>query len=171
MTNDNTMNWYKQAQLEKKLILMRGVSGSGKSTLAKELGGEHTYSTDEFFMRDGEYKFDSNLIGKAHQWNKDRVEESMNKGVSPIVVDNTNRQFWEMKKYVEMANQYGYEVEFRQPDWHPDLYTPEGKWNFDFLKGRNVHDVPDEMLKRMINTYQYNPTVEDVLKSKDPWEK
>jgi len=170
MMNNNSMNWYKQSQSEKKLFISRGVSGSGKSTMSKQLS-DNVYSTDEYFMRDGKYQFDSKLIGKAHKWNQDRVEDAMNKSLSPIVVDNMNRQFWEMKKYVEMANQYGYEVEFHQPDWHPDLYTSEGKWNFDFLKGKNVHDVPDEMLKRMIDTYQYNPTVEEILKSKAPWEK
>jgi len=47
----------------------------------------------------------------------------------------------------------------------------EDKWNFDFLKGRNKHGVPDEVLERTINNFEYNPTVEKILESKSPWEK
>jgi adenylate kinase family enzyme len=43
---------------------MRGLPGSGKSTLAKVLAGEHglVYSTDDFFIQNGEYKFDSKML-------------------------------------------------------------------------------------------------------------
>jgi len=166
------MDWYQKAKSKsKKLIIMRGVSGSGKSTLARHLGKEYTFSTDDFFMVDGEYDFDPNLIPEAHIWNQERVEKAMKYDVSPIVVDNMNRQFWEMRPYVELAEKYGYEVEFKQPNWSPDLYLPDGKWNIDFLKGKNKHDVPDDSLKKMIDSYEYNPTKEKILKSKMPWEK
>jgi len=152
---------------QKKLILARGVSGSGKSTLAQELGqGGTVFSTDEFFMRNGNYQFDPDKIQEAHQWNQKRTEQAMQDGLSPIVIDNTNLRFWEMKPYVETAQKYGYSVEFAEPDWHPDLKDDKGRWNFDFLKGRNVHDVPDDVLQEMINSYEHNPTVDDVLRSK-----
>ena len=168
------MNWYKisQTETEKKLIICRGISGSGKSTLAKELGkGGVVYSSDDFFIQNGKYVFDAKKLGEAHKWNQNRVEEAMKQGMSPIVADNTNTMKFEIKPYLQLAMRYGYKTEFAQPNWHPDLYTPEGKWNFDFLKGRNTHGVPDEALKKMIDRFQYNLTEEEILTSKAPWEK
>jgi len=164
-------NFYKLAQ-NKKMIIARGISGSGKSTLAQQLGkGGVIYSTDDFFMREGKYQFDSKLLSKAHQWNQDRTEKAMQEGKPLIVIDNTSCSKWEMRKYVQLAQKYGYDIEIREPDWHPDLKTKEGKWNIDFLRGRNKHDVPPEVLQRMIDRYDYNPSIEDILKSKAPWEK
>ena len=42
-----------------------------------------------------------------------------------IVIDNTNVRKWEAKPYVKMAQQYGYEVKFVEPD------TP---WKFDITE-------------------------------------
>lgn len=44
---------------------MRGVPGSGKSTKAKKLAGSNgvIYSTDDFFMKNGEYIYDVKFIG------------------------------------------------------------------------------------------------------------
>ena len=46
--------------MDKKLVILVGLPGSGKSTKAKELAGTEgiILSTDEFFMKDGEYQFD-----------------------------------------------------------------------------------------------------------------
>lgn len=55
--------------MDKRLIIMRGISGSGKSTLAKELAGKNglIFSTDEFFMNNGEYVFDVAKLHWAHK--------------------------------------------------------------------------------------------------------
>ena len=165
-------NWYKEAQEQKVLVVMRGVSGSGKSTLAKELGeGGVVLSTDDYFYHEeGNYNFDAKKLSIAHKWNQDRTKEAMQQSVSPIVVDNTHVKFWESRKSVELAQKYGYEVKFAKPDWNTELYNDKGKWNFDFLKGRNKHGVPDHALKKMIDNFEYDPTVEKILDSKAPWE-
>jgi adenylate kinase family enzyme len=43
---------------------MRGLPGSGKSTKAKKIAGEHgvIYSTDDFFMVNGQYVYDVKMI-------------------------------------------------------------------------------------------------------------
>jgi adenylate kinase family enzyme len=50
---------------------MRGIPGSGKSTTAKKLAGEtgKIHSTDNYFMVDGEYKFDPSKIREYHEAN------------------------------------------------------------------------------------------------------
>jgi len=146
------------------LILMRGVPGSGKSTLAESLAPkDHIFSTDDYWMQNNEYKFDISKLGIAHQWNKDRTAKAMQTGISPIVVDNTNRKFWEMLPYVKLAQNFGYDVQFEEPNWSPELKTEEGKWSTDFLEGKNSHGVDRTILERMVKDYQYNPTVEKIL--------
>lgn len=60
---------------EKQLILIRGLPGSGKSTLAKKLAGQGgvIYSTDDFFMKNGEYIYDVKMIGEYHNKNFERA--------------------------------------------------------------------------------------------------
>lgn len=155
---------------EKEIIIMRGVSGSGKSTLAKKLGVNGAiYSTDEFFIHDGKYNFDPKKISEAHQWNVNRVKNAMKQNISPIVVDNTNTKFWEMKPYILLSKEYNYNVKFAEPNidqkGNEEVKTKDGKWNYEYLKGRNIHDVNPEILKRQIDRFEYNPSIEKIINS------
>ncbi|XP_046384863.1 uncharacterized protein LOC124155181 isoform X2 [Ischnura elegans] len=97
------------------LILLRGLPGSGKSTLSKQLlsipGGKSgfTCSADDFFLvphggkGQKEYRFDPLKLEDAHKHCRIQVLRAMAHGVTPIIVDNTNTQAWEMLPYVEMA--------------------------------------------------------------------
>lgn len=178
------MNWFTKISEgnEKMMIIARGPSGSGKSHMVQSLAKQHSapiFSSDDYFMKDGKYVFNGSEIGRAHEWNRQRVAEAAKSSSPVIIVDNTNTQFWEMKPYVEIANQYGYEVKFVEPDWHPELKTPEGKWNSDFIKqqqrNKNRADInktlPDDVVDKMIGRYQYGPTVDSVLQSRNPYEK
>ncbi len=167
------MSWLQKLAQQKLLIIARGPSGSGKSRMTKEVSEQYNapvFSADDFWMINGKYQFDSDYIGEAHFWNQGRVEESMQGDASVIIVDNTNAKFHEMKPYVQMAQKYGYSVTFKEPDWDPRLKTPEGRWNADFLEEmQNQPDrdkvVPREVLDSMVSGYEYDPTVETVLKS------
>ena len=148
---------------EKILIIMRGISGSGKSTLAKELGQNGIiFSTDDFFMKNGKYMFDPKKIGEAHQWNLNRAIQAMQQEISPIVIDNTNTQAWEAKKYVEEGKKRGYKIEVREPN------TP---WKFDAeeLAKRNTHGVPKASIEKMLNRWEPDLTEEKILQSKSPF--
>ncbi len=84
----------------KTLYIVRGVPGSGKSTFAKTLGGTH-FETDNYFMIDGEYKFDFTKIKEAHNWCQSEVSNAMllnyTTGINEkIVVSNTFTQEWEL---------------------------------------------------------------------------
>lgn len=148
-----------------KLILMRGVSGSGKSTLARQIADAHEgsviFSTDDFFMVAGEYRFDPSRLGEYHAANQRRTHEAMSKGCPCVIVDNTNTQSWEMKPYVESAYAHGYSVEIHMPEPVP----------FEELMRRQSQredqgkSLPAEIVQRMLERFEYDVTVEKILSS------
>jgi len=166
------MDWYEKSRApdnpeQLTLYLMRGLPGSGKSTVAKKLAHNGIIlSTDNYWMSNGQYQYDPAEITTAHQWNQERANEAMMQGVSPIVIDNTNVQLWQMKPYVESALKYGYEVKFAESN------TP-WKSNAEELAKRNQHDVPQDVIEQMIVNWDKNPTVENILESEktEPQEK
>lgn len=103
---------------QKLLILMRGLPGSGKSTLAQKLKGAHgiVLSTDDYFQRNKHYKFDAIALGEAHEWNQKRAKKALEKQISPVIIDNTNTQCWEMKPYALMGTRLGYHIKIMEPD-------------------------------------------------------
>ena len=139
---------------EKEIIIMRGLPGSGKSTRAAQLAGTTglVFSTDEFFMVDGRYRFDPFRLKAAHRWNQQRVENAAAEGVPLIVVDNTNVTQWEMAPYIRMAQVHGYGVRFKYPQ------TP---WQFDPREcaRRNTHGVPYENVLKMMERWEPQPFI------------
>ncbi|XP_064860557.1 NEDD4-binding protein 2-like [Oncorhynchus nerka] len=76
------------------LVLLRGAPGSGKSTLARAMLEQNPHgvvlSTDDYFCRHGDYRYDPSALGEAHEWNHARAQEVMEASFSPVVIDNTN---------------------------------------------------------------------------------
>ncbi|NXB35737.1 N4BP2 protein, partial [Eulacestoma nigropectus] len=147
------------------LVLLRGVPGSGKSYLARNLlednPGGIILSTDDYFYKHGQYHYDPDCLGEAHDWNKKRAKEAFEMRISPIIIDNTNVQAWEMKPYVALAQQFKYKVMFQEPDtW----------WKFKpkELERRNIHGVSKEKIKRMLERYERCLTVRTILDSSVP---
>lgn len=122
----------------KELFLLRGLPGAGKSTLAKSLSGIHL-EADQYFMEDGEYKFDATKIKEAHQLCQTHCERAMG-WEQKIVVSNTFTQAWEMQPYFDMAEKHGYRV-----------YSLIVENRHD---GVNQHGVPVEKLIEMKNRFQ-----------------
>lgn len=109
--------------------LLRGVSGSGKSSLAEELrvlyssvqetawGANVFYaSADNFFMQNGKYEFNPDLLSEAHYKCYNGIEEFMENyekyhiGQFVVILDNTNTQEKHFKKYIDLAEKYGYTI-------------------------------------------------------------
>lgn len=147
------------------LILMRGLPGSGKSTLARQLLSTGPsgliLSTDDFFAHREGYNYEARLLGEAHDWNHNRTQDAMHDGRSPIIIDNTNAQAWEMKPYVKMALDRGYKVDFCEPDT---------SWKFDpfELEKRNTHGVAMEKIARMRDRFSFPVSVDIVMNSQEP---
>ncbi|XP_071599799.1 NEDD4-binding protein 2 isoform X2 [Heliangelus exortis] len=147
------------------LVLLRGVPGSGKSYLARTLLEDNPdgiiLSTDDYFYKHGQYHYDPDCLGEAHDWNRKRAKEAFEMRISPIIIDNTNTQAWEMKPYVTLAQQFNYKVIFREPDtW----------WKFKpkELERRNIHGVSKEKIRRMLERYEFCLSVSSILDSSVP---
>ncbi|XP_036120200.1 NEDD4-binding protein 2 isoform X5 [Molossus molossus] len=147
------------------LVLLRGLPGSGKSFLARTLQEDNPsgviLSTDDYFYINGQYQFDVKYLGEAHEWNQNRAKEAFEKKISPIIVDNTNLQAWEMKPYVALSQKHKYKVLFREPDtW----------WKFKpkELARRNIHGVSKEKITRMLEHYQRFVSVPIIMSSSVP---
>ncbi|XP_077421360.1 uncharacterized protein n4bp2l2 isoform X2 [Vanacampus margaritifer] len=147
------------------LILMRGLPGSGKTTMARDLLATGPsgliLSTDDYFAQNGGYRYEPSLLRDAHTWNHRRASDAMHDGRSPVIIDNTNLQAWEMKPYVQMALQRGYRVDFCEPNtsWKYDPYE---------LEKRNKHGVPQEKIAQMLDRFSYPVSVDLVLSSQEP---
>ncbi|XP_053528329.1 NEDD4-binding protein 2 isoform X2 [Artibeus jamaicensis] len=147
------------------LVLLRGLPGSGKSFLARTLQEDNPsgiiLSTDDYFYINGQYQFDAKYLGEAHEWNQNRAKEAFEKKVSPIIIDNTNLQAWEMKPYVALSQKHKYKVLFLEPDtW----------WKFrpKELARRNIHGISKEKIKRMLERYQHFVSVPIIMSSSVP---
>ncbi|XP_071990493.1 uncharacterized protein [Engystomops pustulosus] len=147
------------------LVLLRGVPGSGKSTLARTLLQQSpdgiVLSTDDYFCQENGYTYDVKLLGDAHSWNQNRARRALDDGRSPVIIDNTNIQGWEMKPYVQMAVDRRYDVEFMEPDtwWKKDAQE---------LERRNTHRVPRDKISQMLERYEHEMTVPVVMNAVEP---
>jgi tRNA uridine 5-carbamoylmethylation protein Kti12 len=112
---------------------MRGLSGSGKTSEAwkiyiheskkfnvkdpvplEELDSDAVISycsADEYFMKDGVYKYDYSRIGDAHDFCLRKYLKSLSSLTNRvIIVDNTNTETWEYTPYTALARVYGFEI-------------------------------------------------------------
>lgn len=162
-----------QKKSNKTLYILRGPSGTGKSTLAKDLGAKETFSADDYFMKGDKYVFDPHKLGSAHGQCKAKAKDAMKKGISPIAVDNTFTQAFEIKPYLQLAQIYGYSVSFVEPDWTPELRNEDGTWNADFIERQQKNpdrvkmnkSLPRNIVDKMVNRYQYDLTPDNILAS------
>jgi predicted kinase len=80
----------------------------------------------------------------------------MKQNLPLIIVDNTNIKLWEMRKYVEMAQRYGYSVEIQTSD-------TDWAWNARQCAKKNSHGVPEDKIQQMIDNFEKFESLEDIL--------
>lgn len=115
------------------LIILRGISGSGKSTYASKHFPNHICcEADQFFMKDGVYKFDRQWLGRAHTACQMMTRIHLKDGKS-VVVSNTSTTAKEVNQYVKIAEEVG--VPYRILRLTKQF--------------QNVHNVPNEIVESM----------------------
>lgn len=95
--------------MNKNLIILRGLPGSGKSTLASIIS-TNVCTADDYFMIDGEYKYDVTKLYEAHKYCESECERYMKEGYYKVVVANTSIKSSHLKRYYKLAEKYGYKV-------------------------------------------------------------
>lgn len=158
---------------DQKLVIMRGIPGSGKSTKAKSLVGEGIiHSTDDLIEAMGDYNGyfkrmieskDWSKHGKTHKTNLLNAKKSMEEGISPVIIDNTNIKAFEPKKYIEVALKMGLdEANITIVD------IGDGGCTVEVLAERNTHNVPLYKIKQMMDSHKGvgTLTVQSILEAK-----
>lgn len=128
--------------MKKQLFIIRGLPGSGKSTFANLIGGDTRIieADDYFYDHFGNYNFDINKLGEAHDYCKKNVESWMllsklDNSDYKIIVSNTSTTEKELKPYLDLAEKYEYTVT------SIILENRHGS--------KSIHNVPDETMDKM----------------------
>lgn len=152
LKDDNTIAHVKTMHV---MVIMRGLPGSGKSTIVKLIQATYHHTVvcsadDHFLVRTGtgtHYNFDPSKLSAAHQACQRKAEEACTRGVSPVVIDNTNIKKWEMMHYVKLASNYHYVIIVLQPNT-PWCNDPQE------LARRNKHGVPADVLQAKLQSFE-----------------
>lgn len=102
------------------LFINRGLPGSGKSTLSKKIKKVYKNTVicagDDFFMDEfGNYNFDHDKLHDAHLSAQKKARDACQNDISPVIADNTNIKFWEIKPYLDIAKEFNYLVLIIEP--------------------------------------------------------
>ena len=140
-------------------IIMRGLPGSGKShwvtqfiqsqpaDVASAIKHRGLFSTDNLFMVDGRYCFESKKLPEYHQRNLTLFIAALARGEQIVICDNTNLAQWEFMAYEAAAKALGYQVRLVL------IGKPNDSAHQQLCAKRNQHGVPLEAIKRMAKTF------------------
>ena len=140
------------------LFIVRGLPGSGKSTIAATMGGT-VRAADDFFMHNGEYRFNPRLLPQAHAACQAAVEQDM-ADWGRAVVANTFTCRWEFGAYLEIAARFGARIVV--------VDTFDGGMTDEELCEKNVHGVPVEAIRAMRQRWEADWRAGD---PRPPWER
>lgn len=158
------------------LILVRGLPGSGKSWFANKLHellqalgarlweSVPVFETDEFFyVNDGTYSFDRDLVEVAHNWNLGRVIMHCRKHpTAPVIVANTFCEWKEIKPYFNVARM------FKRWLVVMEMTNELGSEHDGGGTFTNVHGVPEDVISNM--RARFNHGLDTIKVNKDNWE-
>ncbi|XP_025425962.1 uncharacterized protein LOC112694641 isoform X1 [Sipha flava] len=181
LNSPNIINWERLSKNEsptnrilylvskgfKVMVLMRGCPGSGKSYQATNILNmcyknanvdEFIFSADKFFInkQSGGYNYIPSKIRQAHQWALENTKKAVLNEVTPIIIDNTHIEAWEMENSIKMGVNNGYWIEILEP-------ISEWAWEGSELAKRNIHYVPLEYIMNSIRRYDHYINTENFL--------
>ena len=145
------------------IVLIRGLPGSGKTSLADMIDCDYSVATDDFFMVNGVYQYDRDLLsenhGKCAEFVKDKISRHYPIGCN-IVIHNTFSERWEMQVYIELANDNNYN--------HRVIDLFDAGLEDKQLEVRNEHSVREEDIFAMRERWEHQWRDKD---TRPPWER
>ncbi len=129
-----------RVNVEKILIIVRGLPSSGKTSFGKLLGTKAICSADDYITHKGVYMWKPETVSKSHDWCQRKCRRFMQIGAQRIVIANTNTTAREMQPYIDMAKRYGYV--------YYSVIVEKRHENF------NDHGVPQQTLEKMKDRFE-----------------
>ena len=135
------------------VIILRGVPGSGKSFIARNSSEYHNdpsrfaiCSADDFFVKEGTYKFVPELTSDAHAHCLQLFLKALSEK-EVVIVDNTNSQLWEYQIYCYICEILDLEVNILEIPCQSDFIA-------DTYRARNVHNVDRTALSTTLQRWE-----------------
>jgi len=139
----------------KLFIVMRGVPGSGKTSFVLNFVSSQfkdnyaICSADDcpiYYDENNNYNWTQEKCSVAHSYCHKQFNDAIHRGVSFIILDNTNMQVKDFQPYVSKAKDAGYEIAYIE-------FPPDEAKLKDCAK-RNSHNVSLEIIERMAKRWE-----------------
>ena len=137
---------------EQKITIIRGVPGVGKDSYAlrEEENKNGTFAvicSDNYFVKDGEYKFNRKNISKSEAYSFEEFHLTLTIGVPRIYITNVNNKRWMYSNYIKLAESYGYEINVVE-------LKCETTEELTYFNKRCTHNVPLGFSKNVLNNWE-----------------
>lgn len=137
------------------LVILRGLPGSGKSFLARNCSESQSdpskvavFGADDYFMEGDSYKFNSDLVPKAHTYCLEQFMKALATGTKELVViDNTNSKVWEYQIYCYLAEILGLNCHILE------VACPNAKIA-EMYRSRNVHNIDSAVAAKIFHRWE-----------------
>ena len=136
------------------VIIVRGLPGSGKSFLARNCSEMlkcpsqvAICGADDYFMEGDSYRFNPDLVPKAHTYCLSQFLEALTNGKELIVVDNTNSKLWEYQIYSYICEILGYDCYILEVPC-PSTTLAE------MFRSRNVHNIDSSVAMKIFHRWE-----------------
>ena len=146
--------YFKKNKTIKEVIIIRGVPGSGKNCLIYDLEYDNNsnfsiISFNDFFIKDGTYKFDRTLINKAYSYSFQKFINCLQINIPKIYINNINNNKWMYNNYIILAQIYNYKVKIIE------ILCDDQNYLYYFNK-RSKHNTPMNYSKNIYNNWDYD---------------